>query len=751
MLGVFGKSFGCRLAAPQWGADLGPVDDPFLFADAGGTALFLGTRSSPSAPLAYVGQEVAGGDGHIASLCGAAIGGDGTVAFRAPLADGREGIFRSDLSRAVPAPVVISGAMLDLRDGPVTVGMLSDVAVDATGEIVAAVDSLEGPSAIIKIPGAGAAPVVLIQTGDPLGGGSFMRATTSPGVSRSGLVAFTAALDDGSEAVGMIAPGASPVVVFAPVAPAGQPAPTVSIGDPAINDAGVIAFLSADRGQVRLQRAGAGGVGILAAPGRAAPGGGTFVEITDLDPSINDLGDVIFGALTSNNRSGVYVFGPVFPSGASGQLIVIEEGMTFPATGTVTNVPNRDGQGSPTWRSLNTVMFAAEGSSASGLFLRQVGVGNTPPGDPTPVAVAGLDIAGPARFVSFLDNGLAPQGGGPSLAVGPGPAAGSVIFDARVTGGERGLFVRDRAGAIMPITQPAVGNSPPVVLHFDGESLAFQSMNGEGIVAFIGVEPDRPIGPGPNSPGGPGPGFYYGIPYPSGLVFYKIFGRRLGVGDLEPGGGTRRVAALQPPSRINAMGQVALPVTFDDGETDLLGYDGVAFFRVAAPGDPAPGGGSFTQIFTGSFFLGMSVAPALDDTGRVVFGAVTSLGDFALFAAPLTPGGGGVAVRVAGAGDVVDGGRLSPFELQAVDTDATGRVAFSSIYDDDADFGLFLKEGATTTSVALKFDLVDDLGFVASVPPRLALAGDGKLAYSLRLFGGGEAILLRDPTAAVGA
>ncbi|HKN47106.1 MAG TPA: hypothetical protein VJ144_03955, partial [Candidatus Polarisedimenticolia bacterium] len=62
--------------------------------------------------------------------------------------------------------------------------------------------------------------------------------------------------------------------------------------------------------------------------------------------------------------------------------------------------------------------------------------------------------------------------------------------------------------------------------------------------------------------------------------------------------------------------------------------------------------------------------------------------------------------------------------------------------------GAFLKDGPSVQAVARPFDFLGDLGFVFSVAPGLALAGDGGLAYEVRLFGGRQAILLRAPAGA---
>src|SRR3989338_6800640 len=176
-----------------------------------------------------------------------------------------------------------------------------------------------------------------------------------------------------------------------------------------------------------------------------------------------------------------------------------------------------------------------------------------------------------------------------------------------------------------------------------------------------------------------------------------------------------------------------------------MGSDGNALFGVAGPGDEAPGGGSFTTAFTGSLFTGQPVAPVLDDDGLVLFGAQTTGGDTALFAARAGAGAGSPLERVLWLRDLVQGGRLSPFEIQAFDLDASGRIAFQSIYSDEFDFADFLRDQGPAQRIAARFHPGLDLGFVLLVPPQLVFTGDGRLAFGVGLFDGTEAVLVGDP------
>ena len=725
----FPRSYGCRLAAPAAGTAQPPAGRPFLFVDAFGSALFLRSGSEVRV-LAFVGQETPGG-GRLAEVCEASLGANLVVAFHAFLADGREGIYRTDASGAALEELLLTGSPFPLRDGPQTLGVLSGPALDAAGDVFIGADFLEGAGALIEIP-RGAAPVVLLQSGDALAGEHFTRAPTAPAANADGTAAFTAQLESGREVVATLAPGGGPVVIFPGTAAPGQPRPTVALAPPAINDAGQVAFLSAIGDAVRVQRSSGGPAASVAAGGSPAPGGGTFREITDLEPAIDAAGHVLFGAVRSNGREGIYLGPPV--------TLVAESGMTLPDAGALTRVADRQPLSAPAFLPDGAVLFGAEGTTAAGIFSW------TASGDRAVEVRAGDPLPQPVRFTSFLEASIPFMGGGPALT-----AAGAMIFDARVTGGARGLFVRDREERLTAAVLD--GDAAPGGGRFDGGSLSFHSLDGAGAAAFLAAAP--------GGPAGPGLALYYGMPEtPGGPSDTLPLHRVIGIGDTLPAGlaqpasaagwavpaaETFTVADLQPPSRLERGGALVLPVILSDGETVLLSYDGASLERLIGPGDPAPGGGTFIQIFTGSFFLGVPVSPALNDAGRVVFGGITSDGDFALFATRLGRPPGEPPERLAGGGDEVDGARFSPFEVQALDQDAGGRLAFSAVYDEDYDFGVFLKDGGGLAALARRFDLVGDLGFVNAVMPRLALAGSGRTAYGLRFLSGQEAIVLRSP------
>lgn len=686
------------------------ASDGLAFIDRAQTALFLkgveGVRT-----LAYTGEETPGG-ARLAGLSRVAAGGDGTLAFVADLADSRQGIYRIDPLRGAPEEVVTTGSTLDPGDGEMTVAALYEPAVDGQGAVVAGIQFFEGTTAVVRF-ARSSAPEIVLRTGDPIGTEVFSTLLAAPAVNASGRVAVSAALESGGTAVVTLAPGEPPAVLFMLPVPLTPQSPFVAYASPAIGDGGQVAFFFVDRGLLRLRQF-ANGFGFnVAGPGTPAPGGGTFTEITDVRPGIDASGRVFFGALRSNGRRGFYLAGDTI-----GRLA--ETGMAAGDAGALDRIEVRQPLAAAVLDGGGALHFAAEGTTAGGLFRAAVGeIGiEMRSGDP---------IEG-ARFASFIDVRVPFMGGGPALAPG-----GLMIFDARLTGGSRGLFARDRDGRVVPVAMD--GDPAPGGGRFDGERFAYHSINASGAFAFLGSVLGGPSSPTYSL-------FYGGL---DGDPIRKVV-------DTQPaiaagGAAGDRVDAV--PSRVNRLGQIAVTVNQPDRTSVLMGYDGSALNRIAGPGDEAPGGGSFTTAFTGSLFTGQPVAPVLDDDGLVLFGAQTTGGDTALFAAGAAPGAGVPPARVLGLGDEVQGGRLSPFEIQAFDRDASGRLAFQSIYSDEFDFADFLRDQGPAQRIAARFDPVLDLGFVFLVTPQLVFTGDGRLAFGVGLFDGTEVVLVGDPGSGV--
>jgi hypothetical protein len=579
------------------------------------------------------------------------------------------------------------------------------VEVDGAGRIVAAVDSGAGRSAIVRRPSGGPSEV-LVQPGDALGVSTFLAALTQPAANSGGDIVFDAitaadthVLARRSSAGAVATLFEAPAVhcapgVFCPSAPLG-------FAPPSINDGGDVAFLWSSAGAVRAQRVQGGLSETVAAPGSAAPGGGTFTDITDLPPAIDTSGRVVFGARRSNGIGGFYRTGALVG-------VVAEEGGDAGGGRQFVFFYLGRNQAAPAVAEDGTVLFVAADTLGYAVFARTGALVRV-------VARAGDPVAGTARFVSLFESLIPHLGAGPSMA-----SNADLIFDARITGGRRGLYARRFGGPVRAIALD--GDPAPGGGRFDGEFLSFHSINDDGVVAFL----DATSGTGSGS----SLSLYHG---PGGGALRRI----IGVGDPVPGS-TALLSGFLPPSGINASGAVALPVALADGTFVLLGWDGEALSRVAATGDVIPGEGAILQLR-----LLPLLPPVLDDAGTVLFTAITEAGRAGLYEAPLVEGGYGAARRVLGTGDLVAGGVLDPFRLRMMARDATGRLAFQAAPAPGTTFATYYAAGGVPASVIAPGADIPGGGTVTDVLPHLAAAGDVGVVHEVS--GAGYVLLLAVP------
>jgi hypothetical protein len=696
--------FGCTVGITTSGG--------LLFCDAFGSTLYL-NETGTTTILAHAGERMQGRT--ISRIDAAVPSPDGSVFLAGEILGGyASGLWRIPPGGGAPVPLLISGQDLAVPGGAVTfMGLIwpYGVAVDAAGRALVNVDLKYPGQALVRLPPAGP-PEVLVRTGDPLGGGTVARLASAPGVSPSGLIAFAAELATGEQVVATLASGPPQVITESfPPSPAGEPGP-LTYSTPVINDAGDVAFtLGWNAQEMEIREVLNGVERTLAAAGSPAPGGDTVGSVCCAPLSIDPAGGVLFGAWMQNGGTRLFrvtdSIEPVVGTGddAGGGLTI--SAIHFGPS------PEVGGDGA--------IVFAAWDMSGgygiyslSGTTLRR----ELSAGDP---------VEGKAYFTSLASSGLVGFGRNPGptprypiipfpyLGVGPSLShGGRMIFDAFLSGGERGLFLREPDGALAAVAKG--GDPAPGGGHYAGWYFSFHSINDAGMVAFICDVPDSPTGSGVSIVYGPAAG---------PLV------RVIGSGDPAPGSGAL-VAGFLPPSRVNADGSLAIPLYLSDDTVVLFGWDGSSLFRVIGQGDVIPGAGAILSMDIGA--SGRLIPPLLDDEGQVVFEAVTASGGQAIYRAPLAAGVAASAVRLAGRGDAVEGGVLSSLVLEAMDSDAAGRLALQTPVPGGSGSPLeavtYLQDpGAAARRVVGPGDTLAGVGTVTVAAPHMAFAGNGRLVH----------------------
>ncbi|HXH27820.1 MAG TPA: choice-of-anchor tandem repeat NxxGxxAF-containing protein, partial [Candidatus Polarisedimenticolia bacterium] len=482
-----------------------------------------------------------------------------------------------------PTTVLKGGQSLEAPGGSAIYGGMTwpmGVAVDGAGRaiVIAVIDFTD--EAIVRVPPSGP-PEVLVRTGEALGPGTIERLASAPGVSPSGLVVFAAELDSGDQVIATVQPGSAPVALQTFEAnPEGWPGP-LDYSTPVVDDAGDVAFLRGwDATGMELRGIVGGVQRILAAPGSPLPDGDAVSSVCCAPIAIDAAGAVLFGAYGDGGSQGVYRV-------AASIEAVVRSGDDLGGGVTLSTIHLSS---SPALANDGTVAFTAwDTSGGYGLF--------STTGTTIRRELSGGDpIAGPGRFMSVASSGgllfgarippifpppsdpypLVPfpyQGVGPSLSHG-----GRMIFDAMLVGGARGLFFREPDGTLSAVAldgDPAPGGGV-----FEGPYLSYHSINDAGTVAFLAPMFTNRIG------------LFYG---PAGGPLDRL----LGTGDSVPGS-VETVLGFLPPSRVDAGGSLAIPLSLSDGSVVLLGWDGTRLVRVAGPGDVIPGQGAIQSLVTGA-------------------------------------------------------------------------------------------------------------------------------------------------------
>jgi hypothetical protein len=694
------------------------VDGGVVFSD-GRTAVFKHAAGETTV-LAYVGERYPGGT--IAWIGDAVPAPDGSVIARASSAAGGYALLRLPAGGGAPEVLLASGQEVMVSGGTAIVSyLLSSPAVDGAGAVV--ITAWIGPypgMALIRVPPSGA-PEVLLRDGDPLGGAAVRRFLSSPAVNASGTIAFAAELTSDVQVMATLAPGMAAVVAHEVPLDATFPIGPLQDAAPTINGTGDLAFLwfvpppqpTVGGFQIRVQRIRGGVSTTIAEAGSPGPGGDTFQYVFGPASVIDSEGRVLFGAARTYPVSGIYRFDDAAE-------VIAEYGGDAGNGATFTWQDAEPGLGSD-----GTIVFASHDTMGYALFSRA--------GDEIHEVVRADDpVTGPARFATFA---LAAAGAvfgpvhfppppivsGPLPHLGVGPflsPGGRMIFDASVTGGQRGLFVREPDGALAAVAMG--GDAAPGGGRCDGFHFSHHSVNDAGTVVFLA----RAIEGAPS---------YNSTVF---LAFGPAAGpltRIVSANDPVPDS-SAPVEGFPPPSKVNATGLVAVPLYLSDHTVVLYGWDGSLLVRVAGPGDLVPGEGAILSILFGQ--PPRLHPPLLDDAGDVVFEAVTALGGHALYRAPLRGGGAAEAVRLVGIGDSVEDGSLSSFSPQAYDRDASGRLAFQNPAPGAADAPIeavtyVAAAGAQGQRVAGPGDVLPDIGSVGAVIPHLALVANQGLVHEV--------------------
>jgi hypothetical protein len=140
--------------------------------------------------------------------------------------------------------------------------------------------------------------------------------------------------------------------------------------------------------------------------------------------------------------------------------------------------------------------------------------------------------------------------------------------------------------------------------------------------------------------------------------------------------------------------------------------------KVAASGEPAPGGG---------FFAGFG-APVVNNKGAIAFPAVVKLGPAlgAIFVAPAEA----PAHLFLGTGDPAPTGGIFARFSERIGFDDSGRVAFGAFINGGrADFGIFVADGADRRAIAARGEAAPGGGLYSSFGAWPAMSHTGEVAF----------------------
>ena len=326
-------------------------------------------------------------------------------------------------------------------------------------------------------------------------------------------------------------------------------------------------------------------------------------------------------------------------------------------------------------------------------------------------------------------------------------ASGRVAFNSQVNGSARnqGVFVADSDGTISAIaigcgglggsgdTTSMCGDASPIGGHFGGfffGTVFTPDINEAGDVLFF-----CDVNGGSSR---------------RALFLYRVASQEIvkvaAVGDPSPIGGT--FGAIGPGS-LNNNGKVvflASPVG-ETANSNLFMWDNGAVTKVAAIGDPAPGGGTFSALGTESFgfqdgsFIPVGPVPDINDSDQIAFRAIVSGG--------ITQRG--IIVRTGQADEwyvkVPDPTPIvgTYLDMQAASINNAGQIAFFADYHptpETINSGWFAGAPGNWRKVVVFFDPIDGgqcLGLAFSRNPMQTIDAAGNVVFWANLDSNGTA------------
>ncbi len=599
------------------------------------------------------------------------------------------------------------------------------------------------------------ATTIIAAFGDPAPDGSTFLAARMPSVNAQGQVAFAAEVtSSGREGVFLWSEGSvRPIAQFGDAAPGGG---TFSaFFELSLQAAGEAVSFSGftSLGQEDLFLSSRGALRLLARGGDPAPGGGTFLSF--FYPAINIHEQVVFYSDLSPSGSGIFL------AQQDGTIIVVARtGDPAPAGGRfdfsnalsppIQHLAIAGHRGSIPRQSLD------DGGATFSYF----GIPRASINDRGEVAFhAGTTIFGRGGIFVFFEGQIVRRirERGPDFTYVDSPslnAAGQIAFVGYTsTPTVIGVFLASADGSIIQLMR-VLEPSPEGDIFTDA---SVPSLNAAGQVAFLGQLLNRTGGiylsskgnitrvAGHGDPIDRAPQFIDASPEGINRAGEVVFSARMfpgGYALLSGAPSTLIATAGDPAPGGGVFTYVYQPAVSDSGQTIFRGFttsSGVGLYspidgvlrRIAGVGDPAPGGGAFTNL---SY-------PSINNNGDVAFLGFNSY--------PSTPGlflfSGGQFRRFIAFGDAAPGGGTFAY-LDYTSLNDAGQLAFSAVVTAPGRSGIFRASEGSVQTIAQSGDAApggDTFNFTSlSFRNRPSLNASGQVAFGGQLSTGFRGVFL---------